>query len=160
MSWKLAAAIATIATLTFASAALAGDRPDHHHDITLTANTAQLNLVDAGEPGFTLGDQIAFSDDLRAGDAPAGIDGAVCTLVRIADAQAQSGTAQCQVTYSLNGGQVTTQGQFTLTHGGFIGVQSAAITGGTGRYRDARGTMELHARSGGTEFAFVFHVDD
>ena len=35
-----------------------------------------------------------------------------------------------------------------------------AITGGTGRYRDARGTMELHARSGATEFAFVFHVDD
>jgi allene oxide cyclase len=35
-----------------------------------------------------------------------------------------------------------------------------AITGGTGRYRDARGTMDLHARSGGTEYAFFFHLDD
>jgi hypothetical protein len=34
-----------------------------------------------------------------------------------------------------------------------------AITGGTGRYRNARGTMDLRSRAGGTEFAFVFHVE-
>jgi hypothetical protein len=33
-----------------------------------------------------------------------------------------------------------------------------AITGGTGRYARARGTMDLQARKGGTEFAFTFHV--
>ena len=32
-----------------------------------------------------------------------------------------------------------------------------AITGGTGAYRNARGTMDLRARSA-TEFDFVFHV--
>ena len=99
--------------------------------------------MDAGEPGFTLGDQIALSDDLRAGDEPAGVDGGTCTLVRIADADAQSGTVQCHVTYSLDGGQVTTQGLLKLTNGGFVGTQEAAITGGTGRFRDARGESRL-----------------
>jgi len=33
-----------------------------------------------------------------------------------------------------------------------------AITGGTGRFRDASGTMNLHALAGGTKFAFRFHV--
>ena len=145
MPWKFASAVATIAVLTFASAALAGDgTSDRSRDgVTIAGKTAQLNLVDAGEPGFTLGDMVALSDDLRAGDKPAGIDGGVCTLVRIADADAQSGTAQCVVTYSLEGGQVTTQGLLTLTNGGFIGTQEAAITGGTGRYRDARGEARL-----------------
>ena len=32
-----------------------------------------------------------------------------------------------------------------------------AITGGTGAYRNARGTMDLHARSA-TEFDFTFHL--
>ena len=146
MSKKLASAVATIAALTFASAALAGDGPDRHgagQQVTIAGKTVQLNLVDAGEPGFTLGDVVALSDDLRVGDKPAGVDGGVCTLVRIADADAQSGTAQCLVTYSLAGGQITTQGLLTLTNGGFIGTQDAAITGGTGRYRDARGEARL-----------------
>ena len=37
-------------------------------------------------------------------------------------------------------------------------VMTLAITGGTGRYRHARGTMELRSRENGAEFAFVFHV--
>lgn len=150
MTLKSGCAVAMIAALTFASAALAGDGPGDrphqlgpHHPITVAGKTVQLNLVDAGEPGFTLGDQIALTDDLRAGDNPAGVDGGVCTLVRITNAETQSGSAQCHVTYSLEGGQVTTQGLLTLTNGGFIGTQEAAITGGTGRFRHARGESRL-----------------
>jgi hypothetical protein len=29
--------------------------------------------------------------------------------------------------------------------------------GGTGRYANARGSMKLHARPGGTSYDFVFH---
>jgi hypothetical protein len=113
--------------------------------VTVSGKTVQLNLVDLGDPGFTLGDQIAFSDDLtsKPGGKPAGIDGGACTLVRIADADAQTGTVQCLVTYSLKGGQITTQAQGTLTNGGFLGTQVAAITGGTGLYRNARGEAKL-----------------
>jgi len=114
--------------------------------IRLDATTVQRNLLDLGEPGFTLGDQIAFSDDLRdgAGDA-AGIDGGNCTLVRITDAATQSGTAHCRVTYALKRGQITTQGLGELTGGGFEGTQTVAITGGTGRYRKARGEAVLRS---------------
>jgi hypothetical protein len=149
---KFCFALIVLVTLGFASVAMAGDgatgAPDHRgsgHEISLSARTVQLNLVDLGEPGFTLGDQIAFSDDLRTkvDGAPAGFDGAACTLVRIADAEAQSGTAQCEVTYSLEHGQITTQALGTLTNGGFVGTQVAAITGGTGRYANARGESRL-----------------
>jgi len=35
---------------------------------------------------------------------------------------------------------------------------TAAVTGGTGAYANARGQMELKSRAGGTEFAFIFHL--
>jgi hypothetical protein len=91
------------------------------------------------------GQSIAFSDDLvtKADGKPAGFDGGACTLIRVTDADKQSGTAQCQVTYSLPGGQIATQGLLTLTNGGFVGTQVAAITGGTERYDRARGESRL-----------------
>jgi allene oxide cyclase len=144
--WKFSSAVAIVATLASASVAVAGGDGHHeaHQPVKVTGKTVQLNLVDAGEPGFTLGDQIAFSNDLRTiAGKPAGVDGGACTLVRIADAKTQSGTAECLVTYSLDGGQITTQGLFTLTNGGVVGTQEAAITGGTGRYRAARGESQL-----------------
>ena len=33
-----------------------------------------------------------------------------------------------------------------------------AITGGKGMFNNARGTMELKARKGGKEYAFIFNV--
>jgi hypothetical protein len=148
---NLGIAAVIVFVLASAGAALADDesapRSGEHGSsraIIVQGKTAQLNLVDSGEPGFTLGDQVAFSDDLfgKTGK-PAGVDGGACTLVRIADAASQSGTAQCDVTYSLADGQISTQGLLELTNGGFVGTQSAAITGGTGRYRDARGESTL-----------------
>jgi hypothetical protein len=35
----------------------------------------------------------------------------------------------------------------------------AAIAGGTGKYRNARGQMLLHARPGGTEFDLFFQIE-
>ena len=136
----IAAAVAVIVLASGGVALANGDpagvpaRTGSKHAITVAGKTTQLNLLDLGEPGFTLGDQIALSDDLltKPDGRPAGFDGGACTLVRITDADAQTGAVQCQVTYSLTGGQVTTQGLLTLTNGGFVGTQVAAITGGTG----------------------------
>jgi hypothetical protein len=33
-----------------------------------------------------------------------------------------------------------------------------AVTGGTGAYRNARGSMTLKSRAGGTEFDFIFNL--
>lgn len=158
---KLGLAAAVTLPLAFAGVAMAGDAPDRHagRTIVVTGKTAQLNLLDLGEPGFTLGDQVTFSDDLSAKSGkPAGVDGGACTLTRVADAAAQSGTAQCLVTYELDGGQIATQGLLELTNGGFVGTQTAAITGGTGAYRDAGGEATLQfIRPGELKVTLALH---
>jgi hypothetical protein len=53
------------------------------------------------------------------------------------------GTLQCLVTYSLKGGQITAQGLARVDHALYSGVHSEAITGGTGRYRNARGETRV-----------------
>jgi hypothetical protein len=149
---KFVIVAATALTLASGGVALAsGDpaevsgRTDIDRKIVVNGKTTQLNLLDLGHQGFTLGDQIAFSDDLlsKPSGKPAGLDGGACTLIRVTDADAQTGTVQCLITYSLKGGQVTTQGLLTLTNGGFLGTQVAAITGGTGLYANARGESIL-----------------
>jgi hypothetical protein len=68
-----------------------------------------------------------------------GFDGGVCTVVRVDDAVAGSGILQCLVTTSLKGGTITTQGLETVKSLALAGTEVAAITGGTGRFRSARG---------------------
>ena len=51
---------------------------------------------------------------------------------------------ECTWTTILPGGQIVVAGPFYDAKDSKL-----AITGGTGRYRDARGTMDLHARAGG-----------
>ncbi len=51
-------------------------------------------------------------------------------------------------------GQITVQGPFSDA-----GDSVLAITGGTGKYRNARGEMELkYHNEAGTEFDFIFHL--
>ena len=50
-------------------------------------------------------------------------------------------------------GRITVEGPFYDTHDNVL-----AITGGKGKFANARGTMEVKARHGGTEYAFIFHV--
>ena len=109
------------------------------------APLAQLELIDLGDTGFSLGDESVFSDDLltEQNGKSAGIDGGVCTVVRVADAGTQSGTLQCIVTFSLKRGQITTQGLAEVINGQFAGTAVAAITGGTGRFRKAAGESEV-----------------
>jgi allene oxide cyclase len=61
---------------------------------------------------------------------------------------------ECNWTTFLPAGQITVEGPFSDT-----GNTVVAITGGTGAYRNACGSMELQYHSqAGTEFDFVFHV--
>jgi Dirigent-like protein/Transposase IS116/IS110/IS902 family len=60
---------------------------------------------------------------------------------------------ECNWTTSLAGGQITVEGPFLDA-----GDSTLAITGGTGRYRKARGFMKLHSLENGTKFAVEFHV--
>jgi allene oxide cyclase len=63
-------------------------------------------------------------------------------------------TWECNWTTFLAGGQITVEGPFSDT-----GDTVLAITGGTGKYRNARGQMELkYHNKDGTEFDFVFDL--
>ena len=109
--------------------------------IKVFTSTVQSALVDLGAPGFSLGDQIIFTDNVltRRNGAKLGIDGGVCSVVRVADAKSFSGTLQCVVTFSLRGSDITVQEFYSEAHAQLRGSHVAAITGGTGRFRAARG---------------------
>ena len=113
--------------------------------IKVFGKVAQIKLIDLGDPGFSLGDEAVFSDDLltEKNGKTVGLDGGVCTVIRVADASTQAGTLQCLVTFSLKQGQIATQSLSTVTNGQFTGTQASAITGGTGRYRKAAGEVTI-----------------
>lgn len=121
-----------------AHAAAAG-RVQHFSIFTVTT---QLKLLDLGDAGFSLGDELVFTDDVlaRKHGPRIGRDGGVCTVVRVTDASTLSGMLQCQLTFSLPGGQITAQG-LRQTTGGQVPhtVERRPITGGTGRYLGAHG---------------------
>jgi allene oxide cyclase-like protein len=79
-----------------------------------------------------LGDQFILSDVVLADGQQVGHDGGVCTITDAA------GEAVCTVVYSLPDGTITTQ---------FLNIpppdKTFAITGGSGRYQNARGQGEL-----------------
>ena len=105
-------------------------------------------LVDLPPAGDSLGDTLTFANevfDARTGKK-FGTDQGHCVRTVVGEA------FECFWTTFLPRGQITVQGPF------YDAADSTlAITGGTGAYRNARGTMDLHARSA-TEFDFVFHV--
>ena len=105
--------------------------------------------TDTGDPGDTAGDVLTFANDVfNAGDtAKVGTDQGYCIRV-------VKGTSyECNWTTLLPGGQIVVEGPFLDA-----GSSTLAITGGTGRYRGARGTMDLRSLAGGTKFAFTFHI--
>jgi hypothetical protein len=165
---RIAAALAVVAALTFGAAALAAganrkDSKNHGgHSFTVYAPTAANRIVflPVATGKFSLGDRTVFSDDLftSKGGKSLGIDGGVCTVVRITDAASASGVLQCEVTFSLPNGQITTQELHTLTKGNLTGTQPGAITGGTGRYRDATGQVSVEFL-GPTDANVTFFLD-
>jgi allene oxide cyclase len=106
-----------------------------------------------GPPGEedSAGDVLAFSNPVfnAANKKKVGRDNGQC--VRTAAGRAW----ECQWSISLSGGQITVEGPF------YDGKDSIlAITGGTGKYRNASGQMRLHARNDKeTEYDFTYEVE-
>jgi allene oxide cyclase len=105
-------------------------------------------VVDLGDAGDSAGDTLTFANQVfdASNTHAVGTDQGYCFRTVAGEAW------ECAWTTFLPKGQITVEGPF------YDAADSAlAITGGTGRYRNARGWMELHARSA-TEFDFVFHL--
>ena len=150
------AAIAATVVVLVAAVSATGKQPSHprHHGhgakaVTVIEHATTDATTDTGNPGDTAGDILTFANDVfDATDATkVGTDQGYCIRV-------VAGTSyECTWTTFLAGGQIVVSGPFYDAKDSTL-----AITGGTGRYRHARGTMDLHARAGGAEYAFAFNV--
>ena len=148
----LGAVIAVLALAVGIALPAAGSTGNAAQDQTIrvTAVTTEQKLLDLGGPGFSLGNEIVFSQKLLQGANQVGHDGSVCTEVSVARQE-----AQCIATYSFPGGQITAQ---ALVIFGSTAPYDGSITGGTGKYEGAKG--ELHVQTvSPTEGILTFHLE-
>ena len=107
--------------------------------------------VDLGSAGDSIGDTLTFGNDVydATNSRVVGRDQGTCF-------RTNPGLAwECTYTTLLSGGNLTVQGSFYDD----LRDSELSITGGTGRYANARGSLTLHARNAqGSEFDFVFHI--
>ena len=118
---------------------------DHVRTIKLTE--ANLDgkpvLVDLGQPGPSIGDLAVFKDGLNFLDGShAGDFAETCTLTTVGPHGFDS-TFDCAGTMSLATGQITLHGAFNPA----LSQQLAAVTGGTGVYRGARGDIDIRSEA-------------
>ena len=172
MRSKLRAGTASVLLLLVAGAAVASagsstsnrssDSDRRTSVFSLIGRDVASAWLDLGDPGDSLGDQFHFTSDLiqlpRSGVGPPppgfvpqetklGEDGGVCSVARIAPDGAT--TFHCVGTNSLPLGRITAQGLVTYGPGEEFRQKpySFAITGGTGKYRAARGEVRIQELS-------------
>ena len=130
--------IAALGLLLIAAGIMAAGAASNPQDsggqvIRLTTKQVHQGFIDNGASNFSEDDQIVFSNDLYQNGEKVGEDGGTCTVTRIVSGDA---TLHCLGTNSLPGGQISVQG-FAAPGEPF----ELAVTGGTGRYRKARGQV-------------------
>jgi hypothetical protein len=120
-------------------------------DLTVVERAATDTVVDLGETGDTIGDLLAFGNDLYDAENASVVGRDEGTCFRTNPGMAW----ECTWTNLLADGSITVQGPFLDS----LEDTELAITGGTGAYAGATGTMTLHSRNEtGTELDFVFHL--
>src|SRR4051812_6919753 len=119
------------------------------HTLTVIEHPDTDVTTDTGAPGDSAGDVLTFANDVfdAKDSTKVGTDNGYC--VRTVAGQAY----ECNWTTFLSKGQITVEGPFYDAKDSTL-----AITGGTGRYRHVRGTMDLKAMGDG-KFQFVFHLN-
>jgi allene oxide cyclase len=144
--------LAVAAGVSFAVVnATAKDKPKKigHGNTIHVIEHATTDAVTNGS-GDQAGNILTFANDVfDSADAnKVGTDQGYCVRIVVGKSW------ECNWTTFLPGGQITVEGPFSDT-----GNTAVAITGGTGKYRNARGWMELNYHNpAGTEFDFVFHL--
>ena len=139
------AAAALCATLAspFACGTAAADET-----LAVVEHATSDNVTDLGAKGDSAGDILTFANDIFDKDntKKVGSDNGWC-------ARTVAGKAwECIWTVTLDDGQITVEGPYYDTADSVL-----AITGGTGAYAEASGSMKLHARNDkGTEYDFVY----
>ena len=156
MKRVVALLVLTVAGAVAAGVALAdrgggGHGKGHHgkvvHVIEHATTDAVTNQGDGA--GDVVGDILTFTNEVfnQMDTSKVGSDQGYCVRMTVGESW------ECVWTTILSRGQLTVEGPFYDTKDSVL-----AITGGTGKYANARGSMELKSRAGGTEFDFIFHL--
>jgi FlaG/FlaF family flagellin (archaellin) len=144
--------LALTVALAAAVAAWAGGGQDGNETgrvLTVIEHATTDVTTDTGAAGDSAGDVLTFANEVfdRADAHNVGTDQGYCVRVVVGKSY------ECNWTTMLAGGQITVGGPFLDA-----GDSTLAITGGTGRYRDAAGFMKLHSLENGAKYRFEFHL--
>jgi Dirigent-like protein len=153
----IAASAALTACATVGAAAAAAESPSHaitalkYYAFDINNGTADPGFIPV--PGtnpkiFSQGDELIINDQLttthrvHGGYPIVGYEAGVCTLTRIPEKNARQTLANCAVTAVTTGGSLTAQGVVAFTS---QQPEPAvlAVTGGTGRFDRAAGTVSV-----------------
>jgi hypothetical protein len=117
---------------------------DSSHDMHLRAVSVSDTPLDLGAKGYSAGDVELGAANLTRGGAHVGWAVLSCTTARVGRASADQ---LCVFALHLPHGQLVAEGSVRAGAKG-PGTFSLAITGGTGRYRTARGALRVTASNG------------
>jgi hypothetical protein len=155
MSRKSAAgALAVALTAGAASVASAGDDDHDRRTIRLVAKGTGVTLVENGQPGVGLGDRFVARGDLLRGEEKVGVAGVDCVTLTYGPG---GSSYQCTATASLPDGQLAFQ-SLTVADGPIPSSATAAVTGGTGRYRTAHGEVTMSISTQGVQGEIVIRL--
>jgi allene oxide cyclase len=143
-----AAAIVALGSVAVAGGHKGKDNDRRATKVTVVERATTDTVIDNAPVGDSIGDTLAFGNQLfdKTNTKQVGTNQGSCVRTAVGVSW------ECSWTNSLKGGQIVVQGPFLDA-----GDSVLAITGGTGKYRDARGTMKLHAIDA-TSFQFTFHI--
>jgi hypothetical protein len=151
MLWTIAVAgAATLAIAGLAYASSSSPKLTKPVTVHVIEHADTDTVVDTGGTGDTTGDLLTFHNKVynSTNKYVVGSDQGVCTRIDPA-----AGTWECNWTVFLKGGQITVDGPFFDTHDSTL-----AVTGGTGKYRNARGQMLLKSIDGGVRYHFIYQL--
>ena len=141
------AASALVLVVSLVSVSVAGPNVSR---LAVVEHATTDTVVDLTTNGDSTGDLLTFHNELfdAGNENVVGADQGECVRIEVGVSW------ECRWINFLEGGSITVEGPFFDE-----GPSAMAITGGTGAYRGARGSMRLVSRdAAGTEFDFVFRI--
>ena len=136
--------VAAPAAMLLALPVLAGEQ------IKVVERPVGETTVDLGAKGDSVGDLLVFANGVfdAANKTQVGSDQGFCVRTLVGKSW------ECMWTLTLKAGQITVEGPFMDE-----GDSLFAVTGGTGKYAGAKGSMKLHPRDAkSTSYDFTYDL--
>ena len=136
--------VAASAAMLLALPVLAGEQ------IKVVERPVGETTVDLGAKGDSIGDLLVFANGIfdSANKAQIGSDQGFCVRTIVGKSW------ECMWTLTLKAGRITVEGPFMDE-----GDSLFAVTGGTGKYAGAKGSMKLHPRDAkSTSYDFTYDL--